>query len=69
MNESSTINHILRAHADGDNKEVVKEAFYHSTQGKGNFLKIDFTNDEAHRYSHNFLDWIHIPKSFSNKKV
>ena len=67
MNDSNTITHILKNHADGDDKNSVKEALYHSTQGKGNFFKIDFTNDEAHRYSHNFTDFIRIPKNFSGK--
>jgi len=69
MNESSTINHILRAHADGDDKDFVKILLHRATEGKGNFLKIDFSNDEAHRYSHNFLDFVRVPKNFSHRSI
>ena len=65
LNDTNTINHILKTHVNnGDDKQAIREAYYASTQGKGNFFTIDFTSEDgAHRYRHNFTDFIHIPKT------
>ena len=52
INDSNTINHILKNHANGDDKEAVKQAYQKSTSGKGQFFKINFLEKGIKRYVH-----------------
>jgi len=63
LHDNNSITQILRTHDNNDDdKESIKRAYIQSTQSKGNFFKMDFTEHGDKRYTHNFTDIIHIPK-------
>lgn len=61
LNDINTINQILKNHNNnGDNKELVKQAYFMATSKPHNFFLLDTTSDDDNRYRHNFLDKIKL---------
>ena len=61
LNDMNTINQILKNHNNnGDNKELVKEAYFISTSKPHNFFLLDTTSNDEKRYRHNFTDFINL---------
>ena len=63
LNDTNTINHILKSHNHtGLDNAIIKQMYLYSTKKKGDFFKIDFTDDK-HTFTHNFTDVIN-PEQF-----
>ena len=63
LNDINSINQILKNHNNnGDDKDLVKEAYFLATKDKGNFFTLDLNAEGKERYRRNFLDFIEIPK-------
>jgi arsenate reductase-like glutaredoxin family protein len=61
LNDINSINQILKNHNNnGDDKELVKEAYFLATKDKGNFFTLDLNSDGKERYRRNFLDFISL---------
>lgn len=61
LNDINTINQILKNHNNnGDNKELVKQAYFMATSKPHNFFLLDTTSNDDNRYRHNFLDKIKL---------
>jgi thymidine kinase len=61
LNDMNTINQILKNHNNnGDNKELVKQAYFMATSRPHNFFLLDTTSNDDNRYRHNFLDKIKV---------
>ena len=61
LNDINTINQILKNHNNnGDNKELVKQAYFTATSKPHNFFLLDTTSNDDKRCRHNFLDLIQI---------
>jgi len=61
LNDMNTINQILKNHNNnGDDKELVKRAYFHSTSEPKNFFMLDLTPNSPARYRHNFTDVIDL---------
>ena len=61
LNDVNTINQILKNHnSNGDNKDIVRKAYFESTSAPKNFFMLDLTPNSPYRYRHNFLDIIKI---------
>jgi len=61
LNDMNTINQILKNHNNnGDDKELVKEAYFEATSKPHNFFLLDTTSNDDKRYRHNFTDLIRI---------
>lgn len=61
LNDMNTINNILKNHNNnGDDKELVKQAYFESTREPKNFFTLDLTPNSEARYRHNFTDVIKI---------
>ena len=61
LNDMNTINQILKNHNNnGDNKELVKQAYFMATSRPHNFFLLDTTSNDDNRYRHNFLDKIKL---------
>jgi hypothetical protein len=63
LNDINSINQILKNHNNnGDDKDLVKEAYFLATKEKGNFFTLDLTSDGKERYRRNFLDFISLDR-------
>lgn len=61
LNDINTINQILKNHNNnGDDKELVKQAYFMATSQPHNFFLLDTTSNDDNRYRHNFLDKIKL---------
>jgi ABC-type dipeptide/oligopeptide/nickel transport system ATPase component len=61
LNDMNTINQILKNHNNnGDDKELVKQAYFMATSKPHNFFLLDTTSDDDKRYRHNFTDLIKL---------
>ena len=61
LNDMNTIHQILKNHNNnGDDKEVIKQAYFAATSEPKNFFTLDLTPNSPARYRHNFTDVIHI---------
>lgn len=62
LNDNTSINNIIKNHnIDDTDKNLIKEAYKHSTNNKGNFFMIDLKDQtKKYRYRHNFLNFINI---------
>ena len=61
LNDMNTVNQILKNHNNnGDDKELVKQAYFASTAQPKNFFTLDLTPNTTARYRHNFTDVINI---------
>lgn len=61
LNDMNTIHQILKNHNNnGDNKEIVKAAYFQATSQPKNFFTLDLTPNSPARYRHNFTDIISI---------
>ena len=61
LNDMNSINQILKNHNNnGDDKELVKEAYFEATARPHNFFLLDTTSNDEKRYRHNFTDFIHL---------
>jgi hypothetical protein len=59
LNDMNTINQILKNHNNnGDDKELVKQAYFLATSKPHNFFLLDTTSNDDKRYRHNFTDLI-----------
>jgi hypothetical protein len=60
LNDTNTITQILKNHNNnGDDKELVKKAYFEATKEPNNFFMLDLKNSD-YRYRHNFTDIINI---------
>ncbi len=61
LNDMNTIHQILKNHNNnGDDKEVVKRAYFTATSEPKNFFMLDLTPNSPARYRHNFCDIISL---------
>jgi len=60
LNDINTINNILKNHSNGDNKDLIKKAYFYATEKPHNFFLLDTTSNDDKRYRHNFTDFIKI---------
>jgi len=61
LNDMNTINQILKNHNNnGDDKELVKQAYFMATSKPHNFFLLDTTSNDEKRYRHNFTDFINL---------
>ena len=61
LNDMNTINQILKNHnVNGEEKELIKQAYYISTKEPKNFFTIDLTANSPAPFRHNFIDIIKI---------
>jgi len=61
LNDMNTINQILKNHNNnGDDKELVKKAYFIATSQPHNFFLLDTTSNDDKRYRHNFTDLIKL---------
>lgn len=61
LNDMNTINQILKNHNNnGDDKELVKKAYFIATSKPHNFFLLDTTSNDNKRYRHNFTDLIKL---------
>jgi len=61
LNDMNTINQILKNHNNnGDDKDLVKQAYFLATSKPHNFFLLDTTSDDEKRYRHNFTDLIKL---------
>jgi len=59
LKDVNEISQILKNHNTGNiDKEVIKKMYHFAVKDKGNFFKIDFTNDENKMFSRNFIDFL-----------
>jgi len=59
LNDINIINQILKNHNNnGDDKELVKQAYFLATSKPHNFFLLDTTSNDDKRYRHNFTDLI-----------
>ena len=59
LNDMNTINQILKNHNNnGDDKELIKQAYFLATSKPHNFFLLDTTSNDDKRYRHNFTDLI-----------
>ena len=62
LNDITTINQILKNHSNGDDKDLIKKAYFMATSKPHNFFMLDTTSQDNKRYRHNFTDVIDIHK-------
>ena len=68
LNDINSINQILKNHnSNGDDKDLVKKAYFDATNQKGDFFTLDLTSDGKERYRHNFCDFISLPKVYNEE--
>ena len=61
LNDMNSINQILKNHNNnGDDKDLVKQAYFLATSRPHNFFLLDTTSNDDKRYRHNFTDLIKI---------
>lgn len=64
LKDVNEINQILKNHNTNNiAKETIKNMYHYAVKDKGNFFKIDFTNDENKMFSRNFIDFL-LPSKF-----
>ena len=62
LTDINSINQILKNHnANGDDKDLVKGAYFDATNQRGDFFTLDLTSEGKERYRHNFTDFISLP--------
>lgn len=62
LTDINSINQILKNHnANGDDKDLVKRAYFDATNQRGDFFTLDLTSEGKERYRHNFTDFISLP--------
>jgi len=68
LTDINSINQILKNHnANGDDKDLVKQAYFMATQTKGDFFTLDLTSEGKERYRHDFIDFISLPKLYNEE--
>lgn len=61
LNDINSINQILKNHNNnGDDPNLVKEAYFMATKDKGNFFTLDLNAEGKERYRRNFTDFISL---------
>lgn len=60
MNDNTTISNILRNHSSGEEKEVIKKAYFNSTASKGQCFIIDFSAPPDRKYRSNFTSFLSL---------
>ena len=62
LTDINSINQILKNHNNnGDDKDLVKQAYFEATSQRGDFFTLDLTSEGKERYRHNFTDFISLP--------
>ena len=60
LHDNNTISNILKNHSTGEDKSKITNAYFKSTENKGQFFIVDFNASPEHKYRSNFLNFITI---------
>jgi ABC-type dipeptide/oligopeptide/nickel transport system ATPase component len=60
LNDTNSINQILKNHSNGDDINAIKQLYYEATAKPHNFFMLDTTSFDYKRYRHNFTDFLTI---------
>jgi len=60
MNDNTTISNILRNHSSGEEKAIIKNAYFKATDSKGQCFIIDFSAPPERKYRSNFTTFLSL---------